>query len=607
MDQVEEVRSKTDIIQLISQYLTLKKSGRNFKALCPFHSEKVPSFMVSPERQIWKCFGCGAGGDVYQFLMRMEGMEFGEALRTLAKRAGIRLKRYRPSEGERQKQVLYEVNHLASEFYHYFLLNHRAGKKALNYILGRGITKDSIRLFKLGYAPSLWNGLQKFLVNKKGYKIGDLLNAGLVSRFKDQYRDFFRDRLLFTLKDHRGNIVGFSGRTPGKWTEALAEKIGPKYINIPETPAYQKGSLLYGLETTRNQIRQADQAVIVEGELDLISSYQAEVENVVALKGSALTEIQSRLLKRFCENIVLALDADVAGDEAVRRGIEIADLLGFNIKVAVVKGAKDPDELAQKKPEKWQKTVLQAIPIYDFYLQSALEKIGFATAEQKKKLGQELLPIYARITDELVKSHYLRALAKKIKVSEEALYAQLEKVEEEPTPLRVRREEVAKKKAEPSVRTRREILEEYLLSLVFQGGKVDILTKTKTKRLIKTPAYERILKLLKDYFKERKRFKSKRFAEMLPAELLGIFNSFYLIDFGPKVEEEEWWEKELKTILKEIEKEDLREQLRESSEKLGELEKEGKPRKPQETQASGKRIPRIIFKAKRADKGVAWK
>jgi DNA primase len=595
MDQVEEVRSKTDIIQLISQYLTLKKSGRNFKALCPFHSEKVPSFMVSPERQIWKCFGCGAGGDVYQFLMRTEGMEFGEALRTLAKRAGIRLKRYRPSEGERQKQVLYEINHLASEFYHYFLLNHRAGKKALNYILGRGITKDSIQLFKLGFAPNLWDGLQKFLINKKGYKIGDLLNAGLVSKFKDQYRDFFRDRLLFTLKDHRGNIVGFSGRTPGQWTEALAEKIGPKYINIPETLVYQKGNLLYGLETTRSQIRQADQAVIVEGELDLISSYQAEVENVVALKGSALTEIQSRLLKRYCENIVLALDADVAGDEAVRRGIEIADLLGFNIKVAVVKGAKDPDELAQKKPEKWQKTVQQAIPIYDFYLQSALEKIGFATAEQKKKLGQELLPIYARITDELVKSHYLRALAKKIGVSEEALYAQLEKVEEEPTPLRVRREEVVKKKAEPSVRTRREILEEYLLSLIFQSGKVDILTKPKTKRLIKTPAYGRMLKMLKDYFKERKRFKSKRFAEMLPAELLGIFNSFYLIDFGPKVEEEEWWEDELKTTLKEIEKEDLREQLRESSVES------------QETQASGKRIPRIIFKAKRADKGVAWK
>jgi len=578
MDQVDEVRSKTDIIQLISQYLSLKKSGRNFKALCPFHAEKIPSFMVSSERQIFKCFGCGAGGDVFQFLMRMEGVEFGEALRTLAKRSGVRLKQYRPSEAEKQKQVLYEINHLASEFYHYLLLSHPAGKKALNYILGRGINKDSIQLFKLGYAPNFWNGVQRFLVEKKGYKTNDLLNAGLVSRFDNQYRDFFRDRLLFTLKDHRGNVVGFAGRTAGKWTEDLAPKIGPKYLNTPETPVYQKGNLLYGLETTRNQIRQANQAVIVEGELDMISSYQAGVENVVAIKGTALTEAQCRLLKRYGENIILATDTDKAGDEAARRGIEIADSLGFNIRVALIKGAKDPDELAQKKPEAWRKTVEEAIPIYDFYLQSALERIGFETAAQKKGVGEELLPIYARIADELVKSHYLRALAKKIGVSEEALYTQLEKIETEPTPLRVRREEIARKKPEPSVRSRREVLEEYLMALVFQSGKVEILTKPKTRKMIKISANERILKLLKDYFQKRKKYISQRFAEMLPAELLGIFNSFYLVDFGERLEDELWWEKELEKILLEIEKEDLKEQLKESSEKVGQMEEAGKAR-----------------------------
>jgi DNA primase len=310
----------------------------------------------------------------------------------------------------------------------------------------------------------------------------------------------------------------------------------------------------------------------------MISSYQAGVENVVAIKGTALTETQCRLLKRYCENIILATDTDKAGDEAARRGIEIADSLGFNVRVAIVKGAKDPDELAQKKPEAWKKTVEEAIPVYDFYLQSAMERIGFETAVQKKELGGELLPIYARITDELVKSHYLRALAKKIGVSEEALYTQLEKVETEPTPLRVRREEIARKTAEPSVRPRREVLEEYLLALVFQVDKVEILTKPRTSKMIKTPGYQRILKRLKDFFKKRKRFKSERFAEMLPAELLGIFNSLYLIDFGERLEDEEWWEKELKKILLEIEKEVLKGQLKESSEKLGELEKEGKTR-----------------------------
>jgi DNA primase len=578
MDQVDEVRQRTDIIQLISQYLSLKKSGRNFKALCPFHSEKIPSFMVSPERQIFKCFGCGAGGDVFQFIMRMEGMEFGEALRTLAKRAGVRLKQYRPSETDRQKQILYEINHLASEFYHYLLLKHPAGKRALNYLLGRGITKDSIDLFKLGYAPNLGNGIQRFLVEKKGYKTNDLLNAGLVSRFDNQHRDFFRDRLLFTLKDHRGNIVGFAGRTIGQWSEALAAKIGPKYLNTPETPVYQKGNLLYGLETTRNRIRETNQAVIVEGELDMISSFQAGVENVVALKGTALTENQCRLLKRYGENLILATDTDKAGDEAARRGIEIADSLGFNIRVALIKGAKDPDELAQKKPEAWKKAVEEAIPIYDFYLQSALERIGFETAAQKKKVGEELLPLYARIADELVKSHYLRALAKKIGVSEEALYTQLEKIETEPTPLRVRREEIARKKPEPSTRSRREVLEEYLMALVFQSDKVEILTKPKTRKMIKIPASERILKFLQDYFKKRKRFKSQQFAETLPAELLGIFNGFYLVDFGERLEDEVWWERELEKALLEIEKEDLKEQLKESSERVGQSEKEGKTR-----------------------------
>ena len=577
MDQLEEIRSKIDIVQLISEYLPLKKSGRNFKALCPFHSEKTPSFMVSPERQIFKCFGCGVGGDSFQFLMRMEGMEFGEALRALAKKAGVRLQAYRPSEDEREKQILYEINHLASEFYHYLLLNHPVGKRALDYILGRGIQKNLVQLFKLGYAPNLWDGLQRFLVKKKGYPIKDLLRAGLIVQTRDSYRDFFRDRLLFTLKDHRSNVVGFSGRTIGQWREELAEKIGPKYLNTPETPVYHKASLLYGLETTKNQIRKANQTVIVEGELDLISSYQTGTENLVAIKGSALTEAQCRLLKRYGENLVLALDTDIAGDSAARRGIEIADNLGFNLRVAVLKGAKDPDELAQKDPQAWKKTIEESIPIYDFYLQSALERIGGETAEQKKKLGQELLPIFARISDELVKSHYLRELSKKIGVSEEALYDQMEKAKEEPV-LSPRREAVGVKKTEPSFGHRREILEEHLMALVFQTGKIETLLKPGVRKMIKTPAHEKIRELLKEYFKKRKKFDSQRFAQMLPAELIEIFNYFYLLDLGEKIEEEDWINKEMATTLLEIEKDDLRTEFKELAKKLAELEKEGKIR-----------------------------
>jgi len=218
MDQIEEIRSKIDLVAYISESVPLKKAGRNFKGLCPFHTEKTPSFIVSPERQIWKCFGCQKGGDAFGFLMEIERIEFGEALRTLAKRVGVVLQSYRPTQSETDKEKLFQINHLAAEFFHYLLLNHQAGKKALNYILQRGISKESLVQFKLGYSPAMWDGLQKYLVGKKGYKPEDLEKAGLViavdrSRSAvSRYYDRFRDRLMFPLSDHRGNVVGFAGR-----------------------------------------------------------------------------------------------------------------------------------------------------------------------------------------------------------------------------------------------------------------------------------------------------------------------------------------------------------------------------------------------------------
>jgi DNA primase len=578
-DQLEEIKRKIDIVEFISSFVPLKKTGRNFKALCPFHSETIPSFIVSPERQIWHCFGaCNEGGDIFKFLMKMENLEFGEALRELAKRAGVKLIRFKPSEGERQKQLLYEINHLAGEFYHWLLLNHPVGKRALQYILGRGINKESLQLFKLGFAPNTWESLQKFLVGKKGYKLQDLEKAGLVilgskvQRFKgSKYYDQFRNRLMFPLKDHRGNICGFAGRTlDPKQKEA-------KYINTPETLIYHKSDLLYGLFETKDQIKKADGVILVEGELDAISSFQVGVKNVVAIKGSALTPNQVQLLSRFTKNIALALDRDIAGDQAAKRGIEVADSGGMAIKVVELKEGKDPDEIAQKNPNLWRELVAQSVPVYDYFLDSAFSRFDSKTAEGKRKIGQELIPILGRITDRIVQAHYIQALAERLGVDKEAVVAQIEKLETTEKTMELPQLQETVLIGEKL--SRREILEEHLLALAFQSGKWNYLQKREVTSLVKTPRFQRILEVLGNYLKKYKRWESEKLSKMLPAELVESFNQLYLLNLGDLVTDEEKLAKEFQKTLSLLQEINLKEKLKEIGQKISQLESLEKPSK----------------------------
>lgn len=569
-DQLEEIKRKIDIVELINEFVPLKKTGRNFKALCPFHPENAPSFIVSPERQIFKCFGCGESGDIFGFLMKTEGLEFGEALQTLAKRAGVKLKRYRPSEAERQKTLLYEINHLASEFYHYLLTSHRVGQKALQYLkVKRGINLKTIQLVKLGFAPAMWDGLQKFLVNKKGYKAQDLEKAGLVIKSERGrgYYDRFRARVMFPLEDHRGNVAGFAGRTlDPKQTEA-------KYVNTPETLVYHKSDLLYGLRQNKEAIKKADFAILVEGELDVLSSYQTGVENVVAIKGSALTPSQVSLLKRFTQNLTLALDRDVAGDQAARRGIEVADQAGMAVRVVKLQGGKDPDEVAQKDAQLWKKLVKKAVPVYDYFLDSAFSRFDSQTGEGKRSIGQEIVPVLAKITDEIVRSHYTSLLAERLKINEEAVLAQIDKFLDQQKPESLTKE-AKDGREKPS---RREVIEEHLLALAFQGKKWAFLRQGKVSSLVKTPRFQVILGTLGKYLKKIKSLKTNRFAKMLPAELVEVFNKFYLHDFAKIVESKEEVEKELKKTLSELEKLNLKEELEKISSAIKDLERQPKP------------------------------
>lgn len=426
-EQVDEVKQKTDIVQLVSEYVTLKKAGRNFKGNCPFHGEKTPSFMVNSELQIFKCFGCQEGGDAITFLQKIEGMEFGEALENLAKRVGVVLTTYKPSMVEQTRDQLYKLLDNAAEAYHFMLTKHGAGTVALEYLKRRGITSEAIEKFRLGYVPEGWSFIYDYLVKKKGFSDRELESAGLVVPGNRGVYDRFRNRVMFPLANNRGQVVGFAGRIlPQVSSTKTQDSMGAKYINTPETEIYHKGELLYGFDVNRSEIKLKNIAVVVEGEIDAIVSWQANVKNVVAIKGSALTERQVELLSRVCETIVMALDADVAGDAASRRGIQIAEQKGINVKIARWIGGKDPGDLAIENPEAWKKAVAEAIPVYDFYLLSAVERNGLE-ASGKQKIGRELLPIWQVIPDEIVKAHYIQKLATTLGVSEQVIREQMGK------------------------------------------------------------------------------------------------------------------------------------------------------------------------------------
>src|SRR3990172_8093403 len=314
MDDVEKVKSKIDIVELIGERIQLKKAGRNFKTTCPFHGEKTPSFVVSPERQIWHCFGCQKGGDIFTFLEEYEHITFSEALKEMAARAGVKLTvSAARTDREKKQELIYGLNHLSGQFYNYLLLSHRAGKRALRYLIEqRNLTIPIIKTFNLGYAPAS-DALVKYLIGKKKYKEEDLLLAGLAYRAGRYVSDFFKDRIIFPIIDHRGNTIAFSGR------QLTESNLSGKYVNTRETPVYIKGDTVYGLNLARDGIKKEGRVIIVEGEFDVITAHKQGIPNIIAVKGTALTENQDRLLKRFAPKFALCFDTDPAGTEAQRR------------------------------------------------------------------------------------------------------------------------------------------------------------------------------------------------------------------------------------------------------------------------------------------------
>jgi len=420
-NEVEDIKSKLNIVDVIGEYMPLKKAGVNFRARCPFHSEKSPSFYVSPVRQIWHCFGCSLGGDMFEFVKQLEGVDFRQALEKLAEKAGVILPDRSAGElaSRDSKRVLYDLNLLAAKFYHQVLLQSPKAGEARDYLSRRKFLPATIKAWQIGYAPEMWDALYAFL-KKRNYQDADMVAAGLIIK-RDRpepvrqsppladgggYFDRFRDRITFPIHDGSGKIVGFSARV-------LRPKEGVgKYINSPESPVYNKSQVIYGYFQARTEIRKRDLAVVVEGNVDVVKSHQAGIANVVASSGTALTEPQLLRLSNLTRNLTLAFDADSAGVAAARRAAELAVAKGFTLRlIRAPKGFKDADEMIDQDPQLWRKVVDGAQDFLDFYFHKLFDILPSHDAQAKSRAVEEFLALLAKVPAPVVVAHYIHEVA----------------------------------------------------------------------------------------------------------------------------------------------------------------------------------------------------
>jgi len=471
--QIEEIKNKLNVLDVVGGYVKLTKTGVNYRGLCPFHSEKGPSFFVSPARQMWKCFGCAKGGDIFEFIKEIEGVEFGDALRLLANKAGVELKRENPKIISERKR-LYEICDLACSFFEKQLGNSAYGKDAKEYLLKRGIKEESIKKWRLGYSPDTWQGLSDFLVGR-GYTRDEIVRAGLAvqSEKGNNPYDRFRGRIIFPIFDLNSQVIGFTarvfspfGRSPvGGKDVAIA-----KYINTPQTMLYDKSNVLYGLNFAKVAVRKSNQCVLTEGQTDTIMCHQAGFENTVAVSGTALTPRHLNLLKRYTDNLLLSFDMDVAGDTATKRGINLAESQGFNIKVIdTYSGAKDPAEIILENPENWKKSVENTRTIMDFYFDSAFAKLDKTNPKDKKEIGRIILPAIKRLQNKIEQSHWAQKLAEKLGVSQEAVLEELSRLGRDPAVAGKNVETAEIGKNNLSAEGRKKLLEDKIVALVLKN------------------------------------------------------------------------------------------------------------------------------------------
>lgn len=410
--QIDEIKEKLDIVNVAESYLSsMKRSGANYFALCPFHNEKTPSFSINQDLQLFKCFGCGESGDVIAFIQKLEGLDFPQTLERAATMAGVTLKDKplspRQEKARKEKEQILKANELAMKYFNYMLLEHKVGQKAREYCKNRKINKESINKYQIGYAPDGYEYLKGFL-KKKGFSEGELVKWGLLVKKKGRVYDKFRDRLMFPIFDHQGNVVGFSGRQLEK------SEYGPKYLNSPETPVYKKKETLYGLHQARDEIRRKRFAILVEGNVDILSSFRVGVKNIVCPLGTALTQEQAKLLKRYADKVYLALDTDEAGEKALIRAMEIFQNVGLETLAIDLGKYQDSDELIMNEPEKWGELVSSPIHVVELLLRRFANKYDLSKPSDKSKFVRDIAPFIRALEDEVEKQAYISRVARDI-------------------------------------------------------------------------------------------------------------------------------------------------------------------------------------------------
>lgn len=569
MSQIQEIKDRLDILEIVGERIQLQRSGKNYRATCPFHSEKTPSFYVSPELQRFICFGCRKQGDVFTFVQEFDRLTFPETMELLAQKAGVELEKTFHDPKEDQRRRLFTILDQAQKYYTFLLDEHAIGEPGRDYLKERGTSHQTQKTFGLGYAPSGWDHLTTYLAKKKKHSLDDIVATGLaIKSQKGSVYDRFRHRLMFPLHDHRGRVVGFSGRL----LDAQAKEA--KYINTPETALYHKRNLLYGYWQNLEFIRDKEAVIITEGEFDVLSSTQAHVGNIVAIKGSALTEDQIRILARTVKTIYLALDADGAGIEATKRAITLVQDFPVALRVIPLHGGKDPDELARFTPKNWREMTKQHVSAFEYVLDQAFAQQDAGTAQGLKNITNEMLTLLSSIDHAVERTFYLRQLAERLGVGEHVLQEQWQTQQKQQTAqaLSPRRAPQDEETNNSTVEESDDSLGAYVVQLLIRQNPAKLATNFALQsEWFPVPVHRGIVEAYQAWPPQHEQWDLKTFSATLPDELKQELSQLYLSELTI---EDHLVAHELAVSVTQLEQRWRRQELEKVGQRLSELEQQ---------------------------------
>lgn len=566
---VSEIRQRASILEVVSDYVNLKRAGKNYKGLCPFHSEKTPSFMVNEEKQIFHCFGCGEGGDVFTFLMKIGQLTFPQAVEALARRYGVRLARREVSKTQKEewarREILFRINHMACEYYHHLLTQRKEGEKGRKYLAQRGISEEIIQHYRLGYASERWQGLVEYLLEQKA-PLERAWQLGLVfpkkkredSNQKEGWYDAFRNRIIFPIFDLQQRVVGFGGRLIG---EGL-----PKYINSSESEIYHKGEILYGLPEAKRYISEKDCVIIVEGYFDLLTLHQFGLKNSVATLGTALTQNHLHLLKRYTKHIILLFDPDQAGTQAALRTLPLFLEEGLVPKVISLPQGEDPDTFIRKgNMSTFEKMVVEAPPLMDFSLNRLFRAYDSKSIDGKVKIAEEGMKLIQKIPEKIRRDFYVKILAERLEVNESTLHEIISSLPKDRTGTSVPVSQLPSLEQFPKA-------EEVLIRLLIHHPElIPVVSKEGILQEFENPLLKRLGLAIEDLYKEKERLDIPELLEGLEKDLSERLRKYVFEETGI---ERNHLEKVLKDCVQKIHQRKLKREGKELLQRIQEMEKQ---------------------------------